>query len=100
MRPRSITRFPGGVVAPAGAAGALATAIGQSLSVHPIDRKLPYAERWSFGLQRELPRGFMLEATYIGNRGVRLPVDTQINNTYLQYLSTSPVRDQATINYL
>jgi len=92
--------FPGGVVAPAGAAGGLATALGQSLSVHPIDRKLPYAERWSFGLQRELPRGFMLEATYIGNHGVRLPVDTQINNTYLQYLSTSPVRDQATINYL
>jgi hypothetical protein len=92
--------FPSGLAAPAGTAGGLATALGQSLSVYPSERKLPYAERWSFGLQRELPRGFMVEATYVGNHGVRLPVDAQINSTNPQYLSTSPVRDQATITFL
>ena len=44
--------------------------------------------------------GFVVEASYVGNRGTRLPVNRDINATPAQYLSTSPTRDQTTINYL
>jgi hypothetical protein len=40
------------------------------------------------------------EASYVGNRGTHLQTTRNINGTPLQYLSTSPVRDQATIDYL
>lgn len=42
----------------------------------------------------------MIEGSYVGNRGTRLQVARQINSTPASYLSTSPVRDQATISYL
>ncbi|MGH9659068.1 MAG: hypothetical protein ACRD96_11030, partial [Bryobacteraceae bacterium] len=43
---------------------------------------------------------YLLEGSYVGNRGTRLGVDRQINNTPAQYLSTSPVRDQRTFDFL
>jgi hypothetical protein len=92
--------FPTGLQAPVGAGLGLATNLGQSLSVYPADRKLPYVQRWSFGVQRQLPSGFLLDASYVGNRGTRLSVNHDLDYTYRQYLSTSPTRDNATINYL
>ena len=37
---------------------------------------------------------------YVGNRGSDIQTTRNINSTPLQYLSTSPTRDQATIDYL
>ena len=34
--------------------------------------KLPTVHEWNFSIQRELPRGFVLQAAYIGRRGERL----------------------------
>lgn len=92
--------FPTGLIQPLGAAGGLSTNLGQGLSVYSPNRLQPYAQRWSFGLQRELPMQLMIEGSYVGNRGTRLSINRQINETPLQYLSRSPVRDQTTINYL
>lgn len=92
--------FPTGLVQPAGAAGGLLTNIGQNVNAFPDSRKNAYAQRWSFGLQREFRGGFLLEASYVGNRSTRLNVLRNMNNTPAQYLSTSPVRDQPTINFL
>lgn len=92
--------FPTGLQAPMGSSLGLATDLGQSLTVYPVDRKLPYVQRWSFGVQRELPGGFLLDAAYVGNRGTRLSVTHELDYTYRNYLSTSPVRDTAAINYL
>lgn len=92
--------FPNGLVQPAGASGGLLTNIGQAVNAFPNDRKNPYAQRWSLGFQRQLPGQFLLEATYVGNRGTRLNVLRNMNYTPAQYLSTSPTRDQTTINYL
>jgi hypothetical protein len=92
--------FPNGLIRPAGAAGGLLTNIGQSVSFWDVNRKNPYAQRYSFGLQRELPQKFMIEMSYVGNRGVRLNINREQNYTPAQYLSTSPVRDQPTINFL
>jgi len=92
--------FPNGLTRPAGAAGGLLTNIGQNVNGFPDTRKNAYAQRWSFGLQREVGGGFLVEASYVGNRSTRLNVLRNMNNTPAQYLSKSPVRDQATINFL
>jgi len=92
--------LPNGLISPPGAAGGLETNLGQALSFYDYNIKQPYAQRWSLGIQQMLPSQFMIEATYVGNRGTRLGVTRNINNTPAQYLSTSPARDQATINYL
>jgi hypothetical protein len=92
--------FPNGLLQPVGAAGGLSTYLGQAISVYPLNRKQPYAQRWTFTVQRTLAKGLMMEAGYVGNRGTRLQVDRNINAVPNQYLSTSPFRDTATINTL
>lgn len=92
--------LPGGLLAPLGATGGLETYLGQNLTYFPTSRKLPYAQRWSIGIQRQLPASFMVETSYVGNRGTRLPIGRNINALPAQYLSTSPTRDTATINFL
>jgi hypothetical protein len=39
----------------------------------------PYYMRWSFGIQRELPGGFILDTAYVGSSGVRLYVQQDLN---------------------
>ncbi len=92
--------LPSGLLAPRGSAGGLSTNLGQAVAFYPEARTRPYVQRWSFGLQEELPGQFLVEATYVGNRGTRLGINHQLNNTPAQYLSTSPVRDTQTINFL
>ncbi len=92
--------FPTGLIAPAKSSQGLLTNVGQGVSFYRETRRHPYAQRWSFGLQQELPMQFMIEASYVGNRTTRLNINRELSYTPAQYLSTSPVRDQATINYL
>jgi hypothetical protein len=92
--------FPTGLIAAPGASQGLATNLGQQLDMYDQSRKNPYAQRWSFGFQRELPKQFLIESSYVGNKSVRLGVQRDLNALPNQYLSTSPVRDQDRINYL
>jgi hypothetical protein len=92
--------LPNGLIAPRGASGGLSTNLGQNISFFDENRKQAYVQRWSFGLQQALPSQFMTETTYVASRGTRLGVTRQINNTPAQYLSTSGVRDQRTIDFL
>ncbi len=92
--------FPNGLIQPLGAAGGLSTNLGQSLSFYAKNRKNPYNQRWSFGVQHLLPKQLKAEVTYVGNRGTRVQVSRYLNSTPAQYLSKAIVRDQATINYL
>jgi len=91
---------PNGVIPPLGAAGGLSTALGQPLSVYARSRSIPYAQRYSLNVEREITSDFVLDVSYVGNIGGKLPVSTLINNTPASYLSTSPTRDQAVINAL
>jgi len=93
--------FPDGIEVPQGAAQGLATFLGRSVSFF-YDKPLnPYMQRWSASLQRELPWRVLWEAAYVGNRGARLATNNyELDPTPRQYLSTSPVRDQATIDFL
>jgi len=92
--------FPRGLDAPLGPAGGLTTNLGQGLSFFAQKRFQPYAQRWSFGIQNLLPGDYLVDLAYVGNRGTRIGVSRELNFTPAQYLSTSPVRDQATIDYL
>jgi hypothetical protein len=92
--------FPNGLTPPLGAAGGLSTNLGQSLTINNQNLKTPYAQRWQLALQRSLPANSVLEVSYVGNRGVRQLVSKNLDALPDQYLSTSPVRDQATINLL
>ncbi|MBM3744516.1 MAG: carboxypeptidase regulatory-like domain-containing protein [Acidobacteria bacterium] len=92
--------FPEGLREPLGAAGGLTTNLGQGLSFFRGRRRQPYSQRWSIGLQRQLPLGYVAQVAYVGNRGTRADVGRALNATPGRYYSTLPERDQATIDYL
>ncbi len=39
----------------------------------------PYYQRWSFGIQRNLPFNFLLDTAYVGSRGVKLYANEDLN---------------------
>ena len=93
--------FPDGLLEPVGSGLGLMTNVGLGVSFPYLgDVKNPRNHRWSLGLQRELPWRLLVEATYVGAHGENLPVVRQLNGVPLQYLSTSPVRDDTRNNLL
>jgi len=92
--------FPSGLTPAPGSSLGPATNLGQGLSFHLPQRQQPYAQRWSFGIQQELPQQWLVEVSYVGNRAVRLQVARDINAVPNEFLSTSPVRDQGRITFL
>lgn len=92
--------FPGGLLLPNGASGGLRTNLGQGVTYFNPRLDNPYMQRWQFALQRSLAAGSVLEVSYVGNRGVRQRISRNLNALPNRYLSTSPGRDQATINLL
>jgi len=92
--------FPTGLLQPLGSQGGLQTGLGQSVSAFAPYLKSGYLQRWSFGAQRQLPKRIFLDISYVASRGTRLGVSRQYDAVPAAYLSKSPVRDQATINYV
>ena len=98
---RSNDPFAGGILQPPGSALGLSTYLGQSIAFFNPERRNAYSVRWNFGVQRQLPGNTVLEVAYIGNHSVHLPIaSVDLNAVPQQYLSKSPLRDQATINLL
>jgi hypothetical protein len=62
--------------------------------------KTPQNQRWQFNVQHELPGSWLVEASYVGNRGTRLETVRDLNALPEQYYSTTGTRDQQTINFL
>jgi hypothetical protein len=92
--------FPNGILNPVGAANGPQTNIGNSITFfnqHPL---APYNQRWELGVQRELPAGMLVEASYVGNRGTHIEITRDINAVPDRFLSTLPTRDAARISYL
>lgn len=92
--------FPDGLLEPAGAAAGLKTYLGRAPGFFLPTRRPGYMQRWSLNLQQEFPHRVLLEVGYVGNRGTGLGVSEEYNAIPARYLSTSPVRDQATIDLL
>jgi len=92
--------WPTGILEPIGSSLGPQTYLGQAVTFFHTSPVPSYAQRWQVGIQRELPHGIVVEATYVGNRGTHIEINRNLNVTPQQYLSKSPVRDQTTINYL
>jgi hypothetical protein len=92
--------FPGGLVNPTGASLGPATFLGQSISFYNTTGKTPYDMQWDLNVQTMLPGQILLQTGYHGTKGIRLQASRQLDGLPDSFLSTSPVRDQQTINYL
>ena len=58
---------------------------------------LPYAAEWNFGVQRELARGLILEANYVGSAGVHLQLNLP-NNSVPFAAATQLAQVNTTVN--
>ncbi len=93
--------FPTGVADPPGASLGIGTFLGRSITYTPVDRKNAMGNRWEFSVQRALPGDWMLEMAYIGSKAYDVSATTNIVDAVpRKYLSTSPVRDDVTNNFL
>lgn len=93
--------FPTGLVQPTGNSNGLLQNVGQSISQFYIrNPKTPYNERFSLGIQYELPGAVIFEADYVGNLGRHLILTRDFNPTPNNFLSTSPVRDPTANGFL
>ena len=64
--------FPNGLIQPAGNSAGGLTNVGFSVDGVERFRPTPYVEQWTFGLAYQLTNQDSVEATYIGNHGVKL----------------------------
>lgn len=76
--------FPAPVAAPIPANGIIpvttSALANQSMFYVPLDYKNPYAESWNVVVQQALPYDISLQVAYVGNHGVRMPGNVDINN--------------------
>ncbi len=92
--------FPGGLQRPIGNSQGLETFLGRAPGFFAADGRRPYTQRWSYSMQFEPLTRTVVEVGYIGSRATRLRVNTPMNPIPRELLSTLPVRDNPTINYL
>jgi hypothetical protein len=92
--------FTTGLLPAYGPNGGLMTNAGQSVVFYPRRMLNSYAQRWSFGVQQQFLREWVIDAAYVGNRGTQIPIRRDLNAVPQHYLSTSPRRDQPVIDYL
>lgn len=92
--------FQSGLLRPVGNANGFATSVGQSITFFDEDPVSPRMQRWQVGVQRDLGRNWMADIRYVGNYGSQILTGRNLNATPNQFLSTSPTRDQAIIDFL
>lgn len=71
--------YPGGVVQPTGSSLGLATLLGQSITFPDPARVIPRNYQFSFGIQRQLPKNFLIDASYVGSRTHELETNVNID---------------------
>ncbi|SPE22583.1 Cna B domain protein [Candidatus Sulfopaludibacter sp. SbA3] len=65
-----------GIITPTG------TLASSNFDVVPTDFKNTYAESWNFAVQRSIPGHFTLDVAYVGNHGVRVATNVNLNVSY------------------
>ena len=89
--------FAAGLIQPTGSAQGLVTELGQSVRGDPRWIRTGYMQQWNLNVQRELPGHILLEAAYVGSRGVKIPVSFQMDQLPDRYLALgSHLLDQVT----
>ena len=56
----------------------------------PTKATWPYAQQWSFGIQREVAKGSVINLAYVGSRGTHLTVERQLNQLRPLPLNENP----------
>ena len=92
--------FPDGIQQPQGASQGASTYLGKSFTFAYPNPSTPYTVRWNLNIQHQFAQNLMAEIGYMGTHGVHLAESHQLDFVPAQYLSTSPVRDSAAINFL
>ena len=92
--------FPAGLQPAPGASAGINTSLGQSVSFYNQNLRNEYSFRWDLDVQHQFGKDMLLEVGYTGNHSVHLLTSESLGALPAQYLSTSPVRDAATINAL
>lgn len=72
--------YPAGILSPFGSSLGLLTNVGQGFAFTNPNFKVPYVHQWMVGFQVSLPWHFTLDASYVGTRTKKLPMDVDINN--------------------
>ena len=57
----------------------LATHSGDNFNIIDKNFRQPYIEAWNFAVQYALPKNFVIDAAYVGNHGVRVPMTIDLN---------------------
>jgi hypothetical protein len=97
--------FPNGLLASPGASLGLLTNVGGDLGasdapVIPVNRRNAKFARLIFGVQRELPGQFVVEANFVTARGYDLAVARNLNFVPRQFLGDTPATDTAANAFL
>ena len=83
--------FPTGILQPSGASQGLLTALGQNYTfASPAGGAPPYVQQFSFEIQRELARDFLVTGAYVGSRSSRIAVTEQLNALSAANLALGP----------
>lgn len=56
----------------------------------PTQAVWPYAQQWSFGVQREVSRSVVVNLAYVGSKGTHLTVERQLNQLHPLPASENP----------
>ena len=87
--------YPAGIDLPVGRSQGLATLVGRGFTFGDPERKIPYVQQFSLGLQYMLPWRMVVEVTYIGSRNSALQVSKAINEVSAEvYLQGSAVNNK------
>jgi hypothetical protein len=92
--------FPNGFVQPTGATLGAQTNMGNAISFFNQNPRSARLAKFQMDIEHEFPGHVLLDVGYAGSRNNDLEVTRSLSPLPNQYLSTSPFRDQATINYL
>jgi hypothetical protein len=71
------------------------TALGQNITFFDQNPKVSKQARWSLGVQREIPGGWIFEANYVGDHGYNIEIARNLNAFPNKYLNTDGSRTQA-----
>jgi hypothetical protein len=79
--------FPSGITPALGGAGGPLSSYGQSFSTVLRNAPVGYNQEFSFNVQYEVAKDLLVDAAYVGNRGVKLPISLAIDTLNDNYLS-------------
>ena len=71
--------YPTGIVQATGNKLGAATLLGQNIRFTDRNIRQSYSAQWNLNVQRELPGGLLFELGYVGNRGLKLQQDLELN---------------------